>query len=204
MKIVAPTAEGIAEAAQAIRDGFLVVYPTETVYGLGADPFSPEAVERIYACKGRMRNVPLPLIAADLDQVAAVVDSFGDAARRYADAFWPGPLSLLLTRSTRLPDAVAPGSSQVSVRVPAHDIARALCRETGHAIISTSANVSREPPARSVEELTLSGIAVAIDGGLLPDRPPSTVLDPETNAIVRDGAITAGMLAQAAGLPKRA
>jgi len=199
--MVAPTAEGVAIAARAIQDGLLVVYPTETVYGLGANPFSVEAMERVFRCKGRMRDVPLPLIAADLEQVMAVVESLGDAARRYAETFWPGPLGLLLPRSDRLPDAVTAGRAQVSVRVPAHDTARALCRETGHPIVSTSANASGAAPARSLDELTLAGIAVAIDGGLLPDRPPSTIFDPETNTIVRPGAIDAESLARISHRP---
>jgi L-threonylcarbamoyladenylate synthase len=194
VKIVASTAEGIEEAAQAIRDGLLAVYPTETVYGLGADPFSPDAIARVFASKGRAGDVPLLLIAADLSQVAEVVETFDDAAARYAEAFWPGPLSLLLPRSQRLPEILTPGSGQVCVRIPDHEIARALCRRTGHAIVSTSANVSGEAPARSLDDLAIPGIAVAIDGGLLPRRPPSTVFNPATGTILRLGAITADML----------
>lgn len=196
MKVVPPTATGIADAAQAIRDGQVVAYPTDTMYGLGADPFNVDALEKIFALKGRQTDAPLLLIAADIDQVEAVVDSISPAARRYADAFWPGPLSLLLPRSHVLPELVTAGLSQVCVRIPDHETARALCWKAGSAIVSTSANLSGEAPAYSIAELQLPGIAIAIDEGTLPPRPPSTILNPETGAVLREGAVTASMLAR--------
>jgi L-threonylcarbamoyladenylate synthase len=196
MKVVPPTAAGIADAARAIRDGQVVAYPTDTVYGLGADPFNVDALEKIFALKRRQKDAPLLLIAADIDQVEAIVESISPAARRYADAFWPGPLSLLLPRSHSLPEMVTAGLSQVCVRIPDHETARALCGEVGRVIVSTSANPSGEAPAYSVAELQLPGIAIAIDEGALSPGPPSTILDPETGAVLREGAVTASMLAR--------
>ncbi len=198
MRVVPATTEGIAEAADAIREGLVVAYPTDTVYGLGADPFSVVALERLYVCKGRPQNAPLLLVAADLDQVAEVVEVMDPAARRYAEQFWPGPLSLLLPKSGKVPAMVTAGNPKVCVRVPDHATTRALCTAVGHPIVSTSANVSGAPPARSLDDLALPGIALGIDGGALPDQPPSTIFDPESGAVLREGSITADMLTDAA------
>lgn len=194
MKIFAADAEGVAAAAEAIRNGDVILYPTETVYGLGADPFNAEAIARVYACKGRPVELPLLLVASDMAQVESVVESLSAKALRYAEAFWPGPLSLLLPKGANVPDIVTSGRPKVCVRVPGDETARAICREAGHAIVSTSANASGEPPARSLADLTIAGIAVAIDGGVLPHALPSTVYDPDTDVLLREGAVTREML----------
>ncbi len=200
MRIVASTSEGISEAAQAVRDGLLVVYPTDTLYGIGADPFSREAIGRVFACKGRSKRTPLLVIAADLEQVSEVVAGLSPAALRFADTFWPGPLSLLLPRSARIPEELTAGSPKVSIRIPANETARALCAAVGHAIVSTSVNPAGGIPVQSLAEVTLPGIAVGIDSGRLPASPPSTVYDPETDTIVRPGAISAVQLARCTSL----
>ncbi len=189
MKVVRTTASGIAAAVQAIRAGGLVAYPTDTVYGLGVDPFNETAVQRLFTVKGRDEHAPFPLIIDDPASVYAVAARFSAKAKAYATAFWPGPLSLLLPKAKAVPDLLTGGSQIVCVRCPDSDIARSLCRAVGGALTSTSANRSGEPPALAIDEVKLEGIAVGIDGGRFVSSPPSTIVDPETGSIVRQGAI---------------
>lgn len=190
MRVVLPTAENLTEAAALIRAGEVVAYPTETVYGLACDPFSTTAIEKLFAAKGRAESNPVLLIASNIDQVIQVVATISDNARTYADRFWPGPLSMLFPKSDRVPAALCAGGPNVCVRIPAHETARALCVAVGHAITSTSANKSGEPPATSPHEIDLPGVALCIDGGTLPPSQPSTIFDPDTRTILREGAIS--------------
>ena len=194
MRIVPPTAEGIAVAVEAIRQGLLVIHPTETVYGIAADPFNPKALARLYACKGRQKSNPILLVAASLEQVRDVTSGMSEVALRCAEAFWPGPLSLLLPKAESLPEAVTAGREHVCVRVPAHSLVRDLCLKAGHALTSTSANPSGEEPATSVEGIEVPGIAVCIDGGELAPSLPSTVYDPDRGIVLREGAVSRAAL----------
>src|SRR4051812_35869790 len=116
----APDEALIARAADLLRGGRLVAFPTETVYGLGANALSPEAVERIYVAKGRPAYNPLIVHVAEPGQALDVVQSWDDRAARLAEAFWPGPLTLVLPKRPEVPDAVTAGLSTVGVRVPRH------------------------------------------------------------------------------------
>ena len=184
----------IAAAVAAIRRGEVVVYPTETVYGLGADPFSEAAVRRLYAIKERDAANPVLLIVDGLDQLREVVREVTAAAEGYARRFWPGPLSMVFPKSPRLPDVLTGGLDQVCVRWTSHPVARSLCREVGHAITSSSANLSGQPPARSLDEVKLEGLGARVDGGVLAPSVPSTIFDPVTRRILREGAIPAEIL----------
>jgi len=197
VKIVAPTAEGIRIAAEAIRAGEVVAYPTETLYGLGVDPFSEAALARLIEVKGRDPNKPFLLIAADMDQVARVACDISLRAQAYAAAFWPGPLSLLLPKTPGLAYGVTAASDKVCVRIPACDTARELCRLVGRAVTSSSANPAGKPPARCLAEIRLPGVAVGIDGGTLAPSPPSTIYDPDLDILLRKGAISRQQLADA-------
>lgn len=181
--------EQISAAAAAIRRGEVVVYPTETVYGLGADPFLESAVRRLYAIKERDPGNPVLLIVDGLDQLREVVREVSPAAAAYARQFWPGPLSMLFPRSRNLPDLLTGGLDEICVRWTSHPLARALCREVGHAITSSSANRSGQAAARSLQDVTLEGLGATVDGGVLPQSAPSTVFDPATGTILREGAI---------------
>ena len=194
MRIVSPTTEGIAEAASLVRAGEVVAYPTETVYGLAVDPFSKAAIQKLFAVKGRAETEPVMLIAADIEQVERLVDGISAAARRYIDRFWPGPLSLVLPRSESLPSELCAGGPKVCVRIPACESARALCLAAGHPITSTSANRSGAPAARSAGAIDLDGVALCIDGGVLPPSLPSTVFDPDARIIFRQGAVPGKLL----------
>jgi L-threonylcarbamoyladenylate synthase len=189
VRVIAPTPEGIREAAKVIRDGGIVAYPTETVYGLAVNPYSPEAIERLFAAKGRDTSCPVLLIIGDMyqltDDVAVIVPN--DVA--FIRSFWPGPLSLLLAKSPQIPDILTGGGPKICVRWTSHPVAQALCKEVGTAITSTSANRSGQAPARSVADLDLPDIDLALDGGTLEPGPSTTVFDPETGTILRAGAI---------------
>lgn len=199
MTIYQPTLEGISGAAETIRGGGLVVYPTETVYGIGADPFNPVAVEKLFAVKGRERGKPVILIIADPYEVREIAAELSDAAEACVRAFWPGPLSLLVPKGRRVPDSITGGEAKVCVRCPSNEVARSLCREVGHAITSTSANRSGEAPARSLAEVESLDVDAAIDAGTLPASLPSTVFDPDLDVVIREGAITEARLRAALG-----
>lgn len=195
MEIVAPTQSGIAKAVQALRRGQIVAYPTETVYGLGVDPFSEKALAALFALKERDEGNPVLLIVSNLDQLNETVDTVSARAATYAKAFWPGPLSLLFPCAGRLPEALRGPDARVCVRWTASESAATLCDAFGGAIVSTSANRTGEAPAMSVDAVDPVGIAVCVDGGTLAPSLPSTVLDPETGEVLREGAVTRSELA---------
>jgi len=186
--------ESIALAAAALRDGGIVAYPTETVYGLAVDPFQEDALRRLMAAKGRPETNPVLCVVAGLEQLDTLVAAISPAARQCMERFWPGPLSLVLPRKAGVPDLLTAGTDRVCVRWPDHPAVRDLCLAFGGPITSTSANRSGEPPVSDLDALDLEGIALAMDAGPLPPSPPSTVYDPESGTVLREGAISAEML----------
>jgi len=184
----------LARAVQALREGEIVAYPTETVYGLAVDPFNPEALARLFSAKGRDREKAILLIVGDEAHLERVAARISPRTRSYMDAFWPGPLSLLLPKAPGLPEALAPGLDRICVRCPGNEIARGLCNAFGGPLTSTSANASGEAPAQSLAALTLPGVALGLDAGTLPDSLPSTILDAETGKILREGAVARALL----------
>src|SRR5689334_21296638 len=121
-----PDVAAIARAAACLRDGGLVAFPTETVYGLGVDALNRDAVRRLFAAKGRPSTDPLIVHVRDVDAIAPLVASVPDSVEALAARFWPGPLTIVLPRSMRVPDDVTAGLQTVAVRVPQHPVARAL------------------------------------------------------------------------------
>jgi len=178
MKLVNADEQGLREAALAVRGSGVVVYPTETFYGLGCEPSSPDATRRVCEIKGRA-DKPLPLICSDLKAARMVVE-FNAAAERLVERFWPGPLSLVLPSKVEYPVWVTRKGSTLAVRVPGHEGARRLASLSGGVIVSTSANISgREPPTTAsgaVEQLGRK-VDVVVDGGRTAGGEPSTVLD---------------------------
>lgn len=175
------TAEGIRRAADLLREGRLVAFPTETVYGLGADARNDRAVARIFEAKGRPRFNPLIVHLPDIDAVARVA-ALGDAAERLAVAFWPGPLTLVLPlrEDAGISPLVSAGLSTVAIRVPAHPLAQALLRAFGGPVAAPSANPSgRISPTRAEHVLAGLGgrIAAVLDGGACPVGVESTIVD---------------------------
>jgi L-threonylcarbamoyladenylate synthase len=190
----APQRDALQEAAKWIRNGGLVALPTDTFYGLSADPFRAAAVLRVFAVKGRMADRALPLIAADAEQIAARLGPLPPSGRRLAEKFWPGPLTLLMTAPAALARDVTGGTGRVGVRVPAHGIARAICREAGGPITATSANQSGQPATADPDEVerTLGAdVDLLIDAGTTPGGAPSTIVDVTVPVprLVRAGAV---------------
>jgi L-threonylcarbamoyladenylate synthase len=175
-----PSAAVIDFAAAVIRSGGLVAFPTETVYGLGANALDPAAVTRIFAAKGRPANNPLIVHAADLPSARSLVAAWPPEAEKLAHAFWPGPLTIVLPRHASIPDIVAAGGPTVAVRVPIHPVAQALIRSSGVPLAAPSANRSSElSPTRAEHVLKGLGgrIDCLLDGGPTPGGLESTVID---------------------------
>lgn len=173
------TAEALVPAVSALRSGGIVAFPTETFYGLAVNPHSALAVSRLFAIKQRAPDQGLPLIAANARQILDRVGVMTPLARRLASRGWPGPLTLIIPASREL-CADLHVSGKVAVRIPGDPIARALADAAGHAITSTSANVSGESPATTADEVASvfgEGIDVLIDAGATPGGLPSTIVD---------------------------
>jgi L-threonylcarbamoyladenylate synthase len=195
----------IARAAQLLRAGELVAFPTETVYGLGADARNPTALAKIFAAKGRPADHPLIVHLPDASHLDAWAIDIPAAAHTLAAACWPGPLTLILKRHPAVPDLVTGGQATIGVRVPNHPIALALLHEFGSGIAAPSANkfgrISPTTAAHVQEELGTSGeknVAMILDGGACAVGIESTIVD-MTSAIpriLRPGAVSADTLHQ--------
>jgi tRNA threonylcarbamoyl adenosine modification protein (Sua5/YciO/YrdC/YwlC family) len=171
--------EGIAAAATAIRAGKLVILPTDTVYGIAADAFTPRAITGLLAAKGRGRAMPVPVLIADVDTMEGVSRNLGSAARLLTRACWPGGLTVIVEHPPSLAWDLGDGQGTVAVRVPDDDLARDLLRETGPLGVS-SANRSGRPPARTADdaiEALGDVVSVVLDDGPRPDGEASTIVD---------------------------
>jgi len=200
--------DDLSRAATLLRDGGLVAFATETVYGLGANALSPEAVAGIFAAKKRPSWDPLIVHLASVEQLSQVANVPAELAERVAalaDAFWPGPLTLLLPRSAAVPDTVTAGRGLVGVRVPAHRAARALLAVAGVPVAAPSANLfGHTSPTTAAHVLAdLDGrIDAVLDAGPTTIGVESTVLDPTQTPMVlyRPGAVTAEQLTAVTGV----
>lgn len=190
----------LERAVQALRRGEVIAFPTDTVYGLGAHAFLPDAVRRLYEVKRRPLHVPIPLLLPDAQVLTQLCEEIPPLTWEIAAHFWPGALSLVLRRSSLVPDMVTAGGSTVAVRVPDHPWVRELCRCLGAPLAATSANrhCEAEPVTVAEVQAALGGlISLILDGGPCPGGIPSTVLDLTLSppAILRRGPITAEQLA---------
>jgi L-threonylcarbamoyladenylate synthase len=193
---VSGLAARLAAAAELLRRGGIVAYPTETFYGLGALWHRRDALHRLAQAKLRPEGKPLPLLAADRAQVAEVAGPLGEAAERLAARFWPGPLTLVLPAAAAVPAEITAGTGTVGIRIPGSEVARDLAAAAGAALVSTSANLSGEPPPTTPQALSpalLARIDGVLDAGPTPGGLPSTVVAPGEGgtgvALVREGAI---------------
>lgn len=180
-------ADAIRRAAELLRSGRLVAFPTETVYGLGANALDPDAVARIFVAKGRPPTNPLIVHVADVAQVKTIAADWPDSARRLAEAFWPGPLTIVVPKAATIPDVVTGGGPTVAVRCPAHPVAVQLLREAAIPLAAPSANRSGELSPTTAEHVAagLGGrIDLILDGGPCPGGLESTVVD-ATGPVVR-------------------
>jgi tRNA threonylcarbamoyl adenosine modification protein (Sua5/YciO/YrdC/YwlC family) len=184
---------GLGAAIAAIRRNELVVLPTDTVYGLAADAFTPMAVDGLLSAKGRGRDMPVPVLVASREMAEALVASLSDAGRRLADAFWPGPLTLVTLHSAGLVWDLGDARGTVALRMPDHPVARALISETGPLAVS-SANRSGEAPATTALEASEQlgdDVSVYLDAGPCDRAVPSTIVDLTSDVprILRLGAL---------------
>ncbi len=185
----------IAKALEVLRGGGVVAYPTDTLYGLGANAYLPAAVEKVFAIKGRAAEKALPLLLAETQQMREVAEDIPAIAWDLADALWPGPLTMVLCRSPRVPDIVVGKGPTVAVRVPHHAVPLALAAGLGAPITGTSANRAGGPaPIRApqVAEALGSEVDLILDAGPCPGGIGSTVLDLTVSPprVLRQGAVT--------------
>ncbi len=179
LRLGARLPDSITEAARFLGDGQLIIFPTDTVYGIGANCFDEQAIMTLFAAKSRPLDKGLPVLLADNKDIGQIVSKLSINAGELIDQFWPGPLTLILRKREDLPESLSPNDG-IAVRMPDHDVARAFIRACGGAIASSSANISGKAPAQSAEELDqalANHIAVIIDDGRVGLGRPSTVVD---------------------------
>lgn len=192
------------EASEILKSGGLVAFPTETVYGLGGDGLLPSAAKKIYAAKGRPSDNPLIVHIADMKSLKHLTVHIPDEAEKLAEAFWPGPLTMIFNKSANVPYGTTGGLDTVAVRMPNHPIALELIRSSGVLIAAPSANISGRPSPTAAEHVMedLSGkIDMIIDGGEVGIGIESTIVDMTAGipTILRPGYITKEMLEQVVG-----
>lgn len=188
-------AEQVQAAVALLKNGGVVAYPTDTLYGLGADFSSQKAVQRVLDIKGRASEMGLPLLLADADDLALVAAAIPDAVLVLARLFWPGALTLVVPRSSVVLDLVTGGRDTVAVRVPDHPVPLALARGLGRPITGTSANLAGQPPALTAEDVRSvlgESVDMIIDGGPALLGTQSTIVDATGPLLklVRPGAIS--------------
>ena len=188
-----PTAEGIARAAELLRDGAVVAFPTDTVYGVGVAAARPDRLDALFALKRRSPDRRIPMLVADLDQVAADGALLDDRARALTGRFWPGALTVVLAR----------GDDTQAYRAPDHPLALALIRAAGP-ILATSANISDQPDTLGADEVLIAfatqrdELTAVVDGGPVPGGMASTVIDLSVTParVLREGPIGPAQLAE--------
>jgi L-threonylcarbamoyladenylate synthase len=192
-------AEAPLPALAALRRGEVIAFPTETLYGLGADALNPAAVDRVFELKGRDPGNPIPVLVADRAMLSLLIADVSPLAERLMSVFWPGPLTIVLLARADIARPLVNSSGGVGVRISSQAIATELVRALGHPLTATSANPSGQPPARTVQEAKryFSGrIDIFVDGGELRSPSGSTVIDITGDKIrmIREGEITRDQL----------
>lgn len=203
-KAVKTTEEELIEAAAILKKGGLVAFPTETVYGLGADALNEEAARKIYAAKGRPSDNPLIAHIAKKEDIEPLVREIPEAGKKLMDAFWPGPLTLIFPKSGRVPKGTTGGLDTVAVRMPSDPVARRLIELAGTPVAAPSANTSGRPSPTTAEHVRqdMDGrIEMIVDGGPVGIGVESTIVDVtgEIPIVLRPGAITMEMLKKCVG-----
>lgn len=192
-RVLPITEEAMAEAVRLLLAGGLVAFPTDTVYGVGAHAFQPQAVEKLYTAKIRSRDKAIPLLLAKADDLSLVAEDIPPTAWPLVERFWPGGLTLVVRKRAIVSDVVSPGST-VAVRVPDHPVPQALIAALGAPLAATSANLAGHPSPATAQDVVreLAGrVELILDGGPCPGGIPSTVLDLTTDppTVLRAGAI---------------
>ena len=199
-----PDMAAIRAGADALRRGELVIYPTETVYGLAADASNEQAIKLVYDAKGRLNNRPLPIQVANVEDVSKAVEYMSPDARRLAELYWPGPLTLIMPKGANISSLVTSGGNTVGVRIPDHRIALALLKEFGGPMTATSANAAGNPAPTTAEAAIREvgeNVSVVIDGGRSRFGVASTVVDMTSipPKVLRQGSISYGQIEEVLG-----
>ncbi len=192
----APSMEDIDKAVSYLKQGKVVAYPTETIYGLGANALDRKAVKRIYDLKSRDYGLPIAILVADLTMLREVVVNVSDRALTLMRKFWPGALTILFPASDIIPKGFVTNTGKVGIRISSHPVAGALVERFGKPVTTTSANLSGFPPSLSVKHVQKyfgDKLSCIIDGGDCEPSRGSTVVDvaDDTMRIIREGAIPA-------------
>ena len=192
-------AEDIAEAVAALRRGEIIVFPTETLYGLGTDALNRSAVEELFQLKGRNSNNPIPVLVADEQMLLMLVAEISNSARKLLNHFWPGPLTLVLKARPGIPPPLLNARGGIGVRISSRPTATRLVQRLGRPITATSANPSGHEPARTVDEAKryfAGRVRLFVDGGMLASKKGSTVAEVSEDSvtILREGEIRASEL----------
>lgn len=190
-----PSGDAIAEAVQILRRGGVVAYPTETFYGLGADGTDESAIDRIFAIKGRGRQVPVSVIIGDGQDVELLAAEIPEGARKLADAFWPGAITMVFEALPGVCGLLTAGTGKIGIRLSSNPVATLIARQLGGPLTATSANPSGWPEcttADKVLEALGDDIDIVIDGGVTPGGSGSTIIDVTVDPplILREGALS--------------
>lgn len=183
-------ADSIKDAVSALEAGGVVAYPTEAVFGLGCDPLREEAIDKLFALKGRPRNKGLIVIAGNLHQLLDLIDIGNSEALARASATWPGPATWVFPARSHVPDWLTGGRDTLAVRVTAHPTAAALCAAFGRGLVSTSANPAGEAPARDsfqVRELFGDQLGAIVEGQVGGLENPTAIRDAISGEVLRNG-----------------
>jgi L-threonylcarbamoyladenylate synthase len=194
----------IKEAVRILKEGGVVAYPTDTVYGLGAIIDSAEAVEKIFLVKSRPRRMSLPLLVANVSQIESLTANISPVAHRLIEAFLPGAVTLVFSVSSRVPDYLQTPEGTIALRIPNHPVPIALISGIGTAIVGTSANLSGRPSpltAREVDEQIGEKVELIIDGGRCPGT-ESTIIDvtKAVPVVLRRGAVSVSEIEKVCGI----
>jgi L-threonylcarbamoyladenylate synthase len=191
---VNPEADLLAQSVKILKAGGVIAYPTETFYGLGVDARNLEAIEKLFAVKGRDFRNPIPIIIANVSDLDRIVTAIPDLGRKLIDRFWPGPLTLIFGAALSIPDRLTAGTGKIGIRISSNPIARLLAQQLSGPLTSTSANRSGQKEcvtAREVLEKIGDELDCIIDGGKTPGGKGSTILDitREPPVVLRAGVI---------------
>jgi len=189
------SSKAIENIQSVLNSGGVIAFPTDTFYGLGADPFNPDALSRIFQIKQRPADKPLLVLIHSLDQLADLTQEVTDSARQLIERFWPGPLTLIFKAATGLPDALTAGTSALGIRLPGHSFTRRLLETLDRPLTAPSANISGTQELKTAQEVARElgdELDLIVDGGPAPGGKVSTILDTTTNPpiLIREGALS--------------